>query len=126
MRTAAAAVGRPSNAAIRRRREEGLFWITRQILRANDDAQRASILLSIPDLVLVNRADELKEACGACQFADGVTFIDVRVAATCANRDEKGLLPADKAAQLERWRCGMAAIANASDLLREVAGRAEA
>jgi len=107
----AAAPSRHSNATIRRRREEGLFWITRQILRADDDAQRAGILLRIPDLVIAGRDKELIEACQACQFADGAAYVTVRAAVVSATRDETGQLPAEHADRLERCRCGMVAIA---------------
>src|SRR5690606_19676895 len=100
-----------SSATLRRRREDGLFWITRQILRATDNAQRAGILLALPDRVLVTRPEELTEACDACAFGDGGDFIAVRAAAACANREADGQLPAALAEQLERWRRGMVAIA---------------
>lgn len=103
--------GRPSSATLKRRREEGLFWIARQILRADNHAQRAAILLRVPDIVITGKADVLTEACEACGFADGAAFIAVRVAVASANRDERGYLPIALVAQLERWRRGMVAIA---------------
>lgn len=93
-------------------RDEGLFWVARQILRSNTDAERAAILLQLPDLLIAQKTDVLREACEACGFDDGIGYIAVRAATSSATRDEYGQLPADKLDQLERWRCGMAALAH--------------
>lgn len=94
-----------------RPRDEGLFWIAREILRADSDAVRAAILLRIPDLVLAQKAEVLSEACTACQFGEGAGYISVRLSVACANRDPNGRLPSGMARLLEMWRCSMVALA---------------
>ncbi len=103
--------GRPTNEVVQQRREEGLFWIARQILRAMTDAERAAILLRVPDLVLTQKSGVLTEACQACRFTDGVGYIAARAAATSATRDEDGRMPEDTLRQLEFWRRGLVALA---------------
>lgn len=115
--------GRPSNQAREARRIEGLFWVARQILRADTDADRARILLRLPDLLLTQKADVLREACQACDFNDGVHYIDVRSSVCSATRDAEGQLPPGQLAALEFWRRGMVSIASRfTDRDREIAG----
>ena len=104
--------GRPTNAAREARRVDGLFWVARQILRADTDAERAAILLPLPDLLLTQKADVLREACEACSFEDGARYIAVRSATCSATRDEHGELPSGQLASLEFWRRGMVSIAH--------------
>lgn len=115
--------GRPTKEAREARRVEGLFWVARQILRAASDAERAAILLRLPDLLLTQKTDVLREACQACGFSDGERYIAVRSATCSATRNEQGELPAEQLAAMEFWRRGMVSIADpltARD--REIAG----
>jgi hypothetical protein len=91
--------------------DDDLFWIARELLRTETDAERAAILLRVPDLVLWQKSQVLMEACEACGFNDGVRYITVRAAAASATRSPNGELPAATADQLEFWRRGLVAIA---------------
>lgn len=112
--TALATVRRAlEHASTRRRREDGLFWIARQVLRAETDGERAAILLRVPDVVLVQKSQVLIEACEACRFEDGVGYIAARASSISATRDEHGRLPEETVRHLEFWRRGMVATAGA-------------
>jgi hypothetical protein len=103
--------GRPTKISLERQRRDGLFWISNQILSAENHAERAAILLRVPDQVLTEKSDELRDACFASEFSDGAFYVAARTAATCATRTVDGQLPAHMIEQLESWRRGIRMIA---------------
>lgn len=72
---------------------DSMMPIIRQMHEADGDAERATILLAVPDLVLAKYADVFVEACRRARFDDGEEFIAVRLSALRAVRDGFGNLP---------------------------------
>lgn len=78
---------------------------------AGTDRERAAVLLTLSDRMTADFAEQLHRACETAGFEDGAAFIRLRLAAMAAPRDLCGLMPADIAVDLERYRAAMAVFA---------------
>lgn len=82
-----------------------------QLHHCATDQERARILLSVPDVVLLQYADVFRRACRRVLFDAGEQFIDYRLHLMRAVRDEAGLLPERLSRDLETMRQAMARFA---------------
>ena len=90
---------------------DSLLPLIRQFLDAEDDRARADMLLRLPDGVLAKYRQVFDGACRRVGFEAGLGFIDLRMVAWGAVRDELGRLPAGLEIELARWREQLAAFA---------------
>ena len=90
---------------------EANFVVVDEITEARDHARRAAILLRLSDVILNDKAGVIFDACNDCGFADGASYISVRLAAQSATRSPTGEIPAALVEQVEYWRRGMLAVA---------------
>ncbi|MBJ3783389.1 hypothetical protein [Devosia sediminis] len=91
----------------------GNFFVVDQLLEAENNAVRAGLLLRLPDAVVASKVVQMQAACREVGFELGSDFLDVRLAHQSAMRDRQGNLPSPIVEQLEYWRRGMVAIAEA-------------
>jgi hypothetical protein len=98
----------------RRRELAAMFPLARQIVDAGSDAQRAQLILTLSDHILLSHFDALKEACDETGFAAGAGYIVQRYVSLLATRSPEGLLPRDHVDLVENWRRGLGAIAGRS------------
>ncbi len=80
-----------------------------QMQNADDDRQRAAILLQCPDAVLLKYESAFLDACR--HFEPGELFVLERTTAMRATRSEVGGLPGKLALELETLRAELAAYA---------------
>lgn len=91
--------------------QEGLFPPVAMLLRTTTLAERAALLLTISDGVIVSHQVPLLDACFHLGFAHGADFIQVRAATLFSRRDLDGHLPHAIAEQLAFWCAYMASLA---------------
>lgn len=89
--------------------EDFMLPVIRQMLDAENDRERAQILLIVPDAVLMKYRPVFEAACRRARFDAGLTFIDWRRAGWHAVRDANGLVAV---AGFDRARVEFAAFAN--------------
>ena len=80
------------------------FHVAGLIRTAASAEERARILLRAPDALVFQQTSQILRACFEVQFALGMQFVEVRVAAMCARRQPDGELPPRDAAQVEMYR----------------------
>lgn len=95
----------------RRRRLAAMFPLARQLVDAGTHAQRAQLLLTLSDQIVLAHFDALKEACDETGFAAGAGYLAERYVSMHAVRDARGALPPQHVNQVENWRRGLASIA---------------
>lgn len=88
-------------------RNETNFVVVDEILAARDHARRASVLLRLSDAVLGEKAAVISDACTEVGFAEGASYVAIRLAVQCATRSPSGELPPSLVDQVEYWRQGM-------------------
>lgn len=91
--------------------QESLFPIAAHLLNAEHDGVRASILLRLSDVVLMDASVPLAAACREAKFTEGGEFIDLWLAALCSRRGPDGQLPNWLAASLDYRRARLIALA---------------
>lgn len=67
--------------------------IIRQMHDAEDDRERATILLQVPDIILIKYRSVFEASCSRARFDAGLAFIELRLTAVRAVRNEFGQLP---------------------------------
>lgn len=90
--------------------QEDLFPIAAHLLNAESDGVRASILLRLSDVVLLDASVPLAAACREAKFTEGGEFIDLWLAALCSRRGPDGQLPNWLAASLDYRRARLIAL----------------
>lgn len=93
--------------------DRGDIYAVHKLREAKSHAERAQILLSLPDAITLEHADRLATVCAQARFQAGVDFLAVRVAAMQANRDAHGLLPRSIGIELDAWRVAFSEVAAA-------------
>ena len=91
---------------------DSMLPIIRQLHDADGDQARATVLLAMPDTVLLKYAATAVEACRRAQFEGGAEFVLRRVTAMRAVRGRDGLLPRHIAEEFDEFRNAFAAFAN--------------
>jgi hypothetical protein len=78
------------------------------LIEQMDNAQtvpdQISILLRVPDGIIMKYHVQFADACKRLGFNSGIDFVNLRIAALTAVRDENGLLPDAIASDLESAR----------------------
>lgn len=92
-------------------REEAVFPVVNQIKQAPSQATRATLLLRIPDALVLAKCIELVEACRETGFSIGVHYLNHRLAALSSTRQSDGSLPERLARPMEIWQRGLIAVA---------------
>lgn len=69
---------------------DAMLPVIRQMHDAESDRERARILLTVPDAVLMKYREVFEGACRRVQFEAGLQFIDIRRAEWCAVRGPDG------------------------------------
>lgn len=82
-----------------------------QLRHAATDADRAALLLRLPDVVVARDALLLSTICTAALFREGITYVACRSAVLAAVRDGEGLLPPEVAMPMTASRLRLVAIA---------------
>lgn len=92
----------------------GNFFFVDQLHEATTDAERAGILLRLPDALVAAEVEQLQAACVEGGFPLGRDYLAIRHSQQSAVRDRQGNLPDQVAEQLEYWRRGMVAISESA------------
>jgi|GEM_PF-2640715 len=87
------------------------FYIAQQVRDAASDAERAAMLLRLPDSICWEMGGQIAGACAAVGFRAGLTYLMARIANFVAVRWENGLPPAIAAAEVEKRRQALCVIA---------------
>jgi len=88
-----------------------LFPPAEQIIGMKDDAERAALILRLPDAIIHGKLGELCEASVEAGFTLGSAYLTVRAASFSAVRRLDGSLPADIQAQVDDLRHAMMVVA---------------
>jgi len=91
-----------------RQGQEHMFPPAAHILNAENNRDRAAMLVRLPDGLVVTHGGLLVRACEQAGFSAGANYLHVRLAALLARREADGRLPAMVAAQLRFWTDFMA------------------
>lgn len=90
---------------------DSMIPIIRQLHDADGDRERARVLLSMPDTILLRYAGTLGDACRRAGFQAGEEYVLRRVVAMRAARGADGLLPPPLARDFDDFRAAFAAFA---------------
>lgn len=85
--------------------------IVAQLLAAGSDAERAQILLRLPDALVFEQRMQLSRACLAVGFRRGALYIAARISAFVAVRGKNGTLPGHLETIQNEVRAELAALA---------------
>ncbi len=89
----------------------------RQMLDADGDAVRATILLSVPTRILLRWRVEFDKSCRKARFDEGADYLALLDASADATRVD-GLLPPPLAAAIEQARLVLVAVASGEEAAR--------
>lgn len=81
--------------------------IIRQFHDADGDAERAKLLLNVPDIILAKYEPVFREACRRARFDIGEDWITQKIDALRAVRDDMGNLPSGKSLALRDCRAAL-------------------
>lgn len=84
-----------------------------QVASAATPAERAAIVLQLPDAAIVTHGQDLLRACHDAGFGMGSSYLAVRLASLHCVRGSNGMLPADRASVLDDLRADLVTIAEA-------------
>lgn len=96
-----------------------LFPPAEQIIGMKDDAERAALILRLPDAIIHDRLGELCEASVEAGFTLGSAYLTARAVSFSAVRRLDGSLPVEIQAQVEELRGAMFALAFAGAFQRQ-------
>jgi len=88
-----------------------LFPPAEQIIGMETDAERAALILRLPDAIIHDKLGELCEASVEVGFSLGSAYLTVRAVSFSAVRRLDGSLPADIQAQVDDLRHAMMVVA---------------
>lgn len=91
--------------------DSGLFPPAEQIIGMKTDAERAALILRLPDAIIHDRLGELCEASVEAGFTLGLAYLTVRAVSFSAVRRLDGSLPTDIQAQVDDLRHAMMVVA---------------
>jgi hypothetical protein len=89
---------------------DSMVPIIRQMHEAETDADRARLLLNVPDGVLAKYAGVFAAACRRAGFVGGESYVALRVSAFAAVRDDMGNLPRPLTLALKDARTELVAV----------------
>lgn len=88
-----------------------LFPPAEQIIGMATDAERAALILRLPDAIVHDMIGALMSACAEAGFALGAAYLTTRAASLSATRRIDGTLPHGIAAQVDEFRQALVVLA---------------
>lgn len=87
---------------------DSMIPIIRQLHDADGDRERASVLLSMPDKILLKYSGTISQACLRAGFQAGAEFVVRRAVLMGAVRDRRGHIPQPLANEFDTFREALA------------------
>lgn len=98
---------------------DAMFPPAEQIVDATCDADRAGLILRLPDAIVSDYLDALRDACVSVGFTVGAAYLTARAVSFSSVRRLDGSLPPDQQAMVESARSTLFEIAFGAALQRQ-------